>query len=159
MNSRGVGGNVFPCYGMFYWQKKGQQDRTSTKALCSRALLGILEGRDALVEIHDAFGVAANNALMRLDRADLSAPDRPLRVVRRKEVTDGEQLVHWRMGLGVKSLSIEISTIDLPTITALHAYADAVERLGGDPVLVAEVRAVAAEFFLYLGPPIPTFHG
>jgi hypothetical protein len=159
MNSRGVGGKVFPCYGTFYWQKEGQSERTSTMALCSRALLGILEGHDALVEIHDAFGVASNNALMRLDRADMSAPNRPLRVVRQKGVTDGEQLVHWRMGLGVTTLSIEISRIDMPTVAALHAYANAIERLGSDPVLVAEIRAIASEFFLEVGPSIPTFAG
>ncbi len=158
MNTRGVKGHILGHYGQFIWRVDGRRDRTSTMAICSKALLDILEGRDATDAVHEAFGVVENNILMRADGPDLSA-ERPLRVVRKSEISDGEQLARWRSGKGLDGLTIEISKIDMATVAALHAYANELERMGGDPRTVAEIRAVASEFFLYVGPELPSFMG
>jgi hypothetical protein len=158
MNTRGVPGKVFGYYAQFIWRVDGRRDRTSTMAICSKTLLNILEGRSASEAINEAFGVVENNILMRADGPDLSS-ERPLRVVRKSEISDGEQLIRWRIGKGLDGLTIEISKIDMATVAALHAYANELERMGGDQRTAAEVRAVAAEFFLYVGPELPSFMG
>lgn len=158
MNARGVKGHILGHYAQFIWRAKGQRDRTSTMAICSKALLDVLEGRDAAVAIKEAFGVVENNILLRADGPDMSS-ERPLRIVRKSEISDGERLLRWRTGQGLDGMTIEISKIDTATVAALHAYANALERMGGDQQLVSDIRAVASEFFLYVGPELPSFMG